>query len=123
MRIFAFISAAVLVTGAAAAPSGDPAAGQKLFRQNCSVCHSTKENAAPGVGPNLFGVLGRKAGSLPDYSFSKAMVAFGQVWEKKNLALYLANPATVVHGNKMGFPGLKDPQKIDDIIAYLETLK
>lgn len=105
---------------AAAAPTnikGDVAAGRQTFRK-CQACHSL----TPGknlVGPSLAGVLGRKAGSLPNYNYSTAMKNADIVWNEKTLDAYLADPQKIVPGNKMPFPGLKTEHDRTDIIAYM----
>ncbi|MDS7278882.1 hypothetical protein NXG15_29710, partial [Klebsiella pneumoniae] len=75
------------------------------------------------VGPNLFGVVGRSAGSLSNFAYSPAMKASGITWTNAKLAQYLAAPTTTIPGNKMPYAGLKQQTKLDDVIAYLDTLK
>ncbi len=119
-------------SGQAAAPSaqpasatitpgaGDPTAGRLVFRK-CQVCHSLE----PGkniLGPSLSGVMGRKAGSLPGYSYSPAMKGADITWDAKTLDQYLADPAKVVPGNKMPFPGLKTDHDRADVIAYVASV-
>jgi cytochrome c len=103
--------------------AADPAAGQKVFKSACAVCHSATAAAYPPIGPTLLGVLGRKAGSLAGFNYSTAMKNADLAWTDAKLAAYLSAPQSVVSGNKMGFAGLKDQTKIDDLIAYLATLK
>lgn len=116
--IFAFAATALSFTAAMAQA---PAASPPEFAQ-CKTCHSVKagENR---VGPSLAGVVGRKAGSVPKYTYSAANKAFGQVWTEALLDKYLTNPQAVVKGTKMAYPGQKDPAKRAKIIAYLKTLK
>ena len=120
-----FVIVAVAATAALGNPAyagGDPEAGKALFRSICTLCHSN----APGqnkVGPLLFGVVGRRSGSVPGYSYSDANKNFGIVWTVDVLDKYLISPQAVVPGTKMGYPGQKDDQKRADIIAYLATLK
>jgi cytochrome c len=115
-----FVSALVLPAGAARA--GDAEAGKQAFRSICSLCHDTAEGRNR-VGPSLFGVVGRKTGSVPGYSYSDANKNSGIVWTVAVLDRYLVAPQVVVPGTKMGYPGMKDDQKRADLIAYLETLK
>lgn len=75
------------------------------------------------MGPNLFGVVGRKAGSYPGYSYSGAMKSAGSVWTTSKLDAYLADPQKLVPGNNMPLAGISDPQQRADIAAYLATLK
>lgn len=104
--------------GAAAA---DPATGQSVFK-TCAACHAV-EPGKKKLGPSLHGVVGRKAGSVAGFNYSKAMKNAGHVWSEANLDAYLTNPRKFVPGNRMPFPGLKDAGKRADVIAYLATLK
>ncbi|SFG72495.1 c-type cytochrome [Methylobacterium gossipiicola] len=97
---------------------GDAAAGEKAFAP-CKACHNFEKN---GVGPTLKGVVGSKAGEGADgYAFSAALKASGITWDEANLHEWLTDPKKKVPGTKMVFPGIKDPKKVDDIIAYLKT--
>ncbi|MCP3466096.1 cytochrome c family protein [Bradyrhizobium sp. CCGUVB23] len=96
---------------------GDATAGRLVFRK-CQACHSTE----PGknmLGPSLAGVIGRKAGSEAGYNYSPAMKSADIVWSAQTLDQYLTDPAKVVPGNKMPFPGLKTDHDRADVIAYL----
>jgi len=123
------ISAAALVGAAAVAGIGALSAanvtpaGQKVFKSDCAVCHSDAEKGGATIGPRLYGVVGRKAGSVPGYKYSKAMQNAGMVWTEANLEKYIANPQKVVPGDKMPYGGLKDAAKRDALIKYLATLK
>lgn len=97
---------------------GDPERGKALY-QNCTSCHSIDEN---DIGPKHRGVVGRKAGTAPDYAYSAALKASGIVWDKVTLDRWLTNPSAMVPGTKMYFL-LPDPQVRADIIAYLAELK
>ena len=102
---------------ASPASGGDAAAGRLVFRK-CQVCHSLE----PGkniLGPSLAGIIGRKAGDEPGYSYSPAMKQENIVWNANTLDRYLADPQKMVPGNKMPFPGLKTEQDRADVIAYL----
>lgn len=88
----------------------------------CSVCHS----AEPGktlIGPSLFGVVGRAAGSVEGYAYSPAMKSSGITWTAETLDAFITSPHSVVAGTKMAYPGLHDAEKRADVIRYLETLK
>jgi cytochrome c len=98
---------------------GNPEAGEKDFVV-CRACHQIGPNAKNFVGPVLNGVVGRKAGTYPGYSYSEANKNSGITWTVPELEKYLANPQAVVPHTKMIFPGVKDPQKVKDIIAFLE---
>jgi cytochrome c len=97
----------------------DAAAGEKDFVV-CRVCHQIGPTAKNGVGPALNGVVGRKAGTYPGYSYSPANKNSNLTWNEETLEPYLANPQSVVKGTKMTFAGLKDPQKVKDVIAFLK---
>ena len=93
--------------------------GKQVF-QACAACHSDKPDA---LGPSLVGVIGRKAGSRDDFRYSNAMTRAGFNWDAGNLRQYLADPQAKVKGNRMPFSGLNDPKDVDDVIAYIGTLK
>jgi cytochrome c len=100
------------------AAAGDPAAGEKVFSV-CRACHQIGPGAKNMVGPNLSGVVGRKAGTEEGFNYSEANKGSGLTWDVPTLTKYLANPQEVVPHTKMLFPGLKDPQKVADVIAFL----
>ncbi|MDB5495996.1 MAG: Cytochrome c2 [Phenylobacterium sp.] len=108
-------------TGSATA--ADAARGQAVFGSQCSICHSNTRNGGVVVGPPLYGVVGRKAGSIPDFSYSSTMKAAGFVWTADQLRAYLPAPRRYLPNVKMTYPGLKNPTQLNDLIAYLETLK
>jgi cytochrome c len=102
------------------AQAQDAAAGQKDFVV-CRACHQIGPGAKNAVGPELNGVVGRKAGSVPGYQYSEANKSSGITWTKDELQKYLANPQAVVKGTKMIFPGFhNNTKKIDDVIAFLD---
>jgi len=88
----------------------------------CAVCHST-EKGKNLVGPSLFGVVGRKAGTEAGFAFSDANKNSGLTWDEKTLDTYLANPMKMVPGTKMTFAGLTDAAQRKEVIDYLKTLK
>jgi cytochrome c len=104
---------------ASAALAADADHGKQVF-QACAACHSDKPDA---LGPSLAGVVGRKAGSRDDFRYSNAMMRAGFNWDAGNLRQYLADPQAKVKGNRMPFSGLSDPKDLDDVIAYIGTLK
>lgn len=92
--------------------------GEAVFNRYCSVCHSLD----PGknkIGPSLAGVVGRRAGSVPDFSYSSANKGSGIVWTKEKLDEYLTDPQKMVPGTLMVFPGVKNPDERQALIAYL----
>ena len=112
-----FVLAAVSIAPAARA-AGDAAQGKAVFVQ-CRACHSLNEGQN-GVGPSLHGLLGRKAASLPDFRYSPSMQRSGLTWDEATLKRYLPDPQALVPGTKMTFVGIKDPEQLDDLIAYLK---
>jgi cytochrome c len=109
---------AVLCMGAPAYSAGDPAAGQKVFNK-CKTCHEV-DQPKNKVGPNLVGIIGRKAGSVADFKYSDAMKNSGVTWDDKTIAQYMKEPKSFIPGNKMTFAGLKSDQEIEDLLAYLK---
>ena len=128
MRRFVVTAAALLALSPLAAraqdaTAGDPAAGQRIFNQ-CRACHVIENNGRNGVGPNLHGVVGRRAASIENFRYSANMRQLGEqnhVWTEQNLHAYLRNPKDVAPQGIMSFPGLRQEQQINDVIAYLKT--
>ena len=116
------IVTAALVVSVSTSNAGDAAKGQALFVR-CAVCHTAQKGAPNRIGPNLFSVVGRTAGTLPGYSYSSAMAKAGIVWGADTLSRYLMGPSKVVQGTKMTFAGLSNQQQGEDVAAYLATLK
>ena len=113
--------AALSLTAGAALADGDAKAGATVFKK-CGACHIATE-ATNKVGPSLMGVVGRPVATAAGYSYSAAMKAFGagKTWDEATLTTYLADPRGVVKGTKMGFAGLKKPEDIANVIAYLKN--
>ncbi len=88
----------------------------------CAACHAVVAGKN-GVGPSLAGVFGRKAASLPDFSYSTAMKASGKVWDEATLDNFLTSPMAAVPGTHMSYMGQSDPAKRKAVIDYLKTLK
>lgn len=123
-RILKFVTLAIALAGGSSAnAAGDAAKGKSVFQAQCSTCHTVVAGKASGIGPNLYGVVGRTAGTLPRYQFSTAMKSAGFNWSEAQLRAYLQAPGNVVRGNKMPFAGLGGSQKLNDLVAYLGTLK
>jgi cytochrome c len=121
-RELAVIAAICSLSGAALAAEGDPAAGENVFKK-CKICHQIGEGAKNQVGPELNGIIGRKAGTAAGFSYSPAMKEAGDkglVWSDENLHKYTENPKDFVPKNKMAFVGLKQEKERDDVIAYLK---
>ena len=114
------LGALALMTSASASfAAGDPVAGEVKYKV-CRICHQIGENARNFVGPQLNGVVGRKAGSVSGYNYSDANRNSGITWDEATLAKYLHSPREVVPGTKMAFPGLDRDSDVANIIAYLE---
>ncbi|MTV37274.1 c-type cytochrome [Duganella radicis] len=109
----------LLLAGQAVA-AGDPKNGAFLFRR-CASCHAVGPYASAGYGPQLNGIVGRKAASTKDYKYSEAMKKSGLTWDEKTLAAYLRAPHDVVPGTSMRFWGIKDEQQVADLLSYLKT--
>ena len=109
--------------GQQACAAGDAAAGGKLFKRICGGCHQVGESARGSFGPQLNAIFGRASGSTADYVYSDAMKVARIVWTRETLTAYLADPKAVVPGTRMIFWGMSDAQKIDDVLAYLETFQ
>jgi cytochrome c len=122
LLVSAFLGAISVVgvrsASADAAPNGDAVHGKALY-QGCQACHSIDDN---DLGPRHRGVVGRRAGSVEDYSYSVALKNSGLIWDEATLDRWLTNPSALVPGTKMFFK-IDDPQARADIIAYLKELK
>lgn len=105
------------------AVAGEASAGANVFKTECSECHSVKEGRNK-KGPSLFGIVGRKAASLPDYHYSDALRGRTDwVWTPEQLHTYLSQPARRINpGTKMKYDGLDDAKQLDDLITYLGTV-
>jgi cytochrome c len=97
----------------------DVAAGEKVFVP-CKACHQLGEKAKNGVGPVLNGVIGRKAGTVEGYNYSPANKESGLTWDEATFRDYIKDPKAKVPGTKMVFAGIKDDQKITDLISFLK---
>lgn len=104
------------------APSAkDLAARGKLLFMRCAACHTVNAGGANKVGPNLSGVVGRKAGAAQGFKYSPAMSKAKVTWDETTLDKWLARPASVVPGTSMVFAGLAKPEDRKALIAYLKT--
>lgn len=111
-------------TETATAPSADIENGKTIVAQRCVACHAVnKDPGGPIAGPNLVGLIGRKAASQPDFTmYTPAMKAYDVVWTEKTLDEFLISPLTKVPNTLMPI-ALADKKERDDVIAYLATLK
>jgi cytochrome c len=118
-RVLLLLTAICLAPAAAAA--GDAARGERVF-QRCYSCHSVEEGETNLQGPNLRGVIGRRAGTLPGFEFSPPMTAAGRaglVWSAETLDRYLVDPEKMIPGTLMQAVRLEEAAERDDLIAYL----
>ncbi|MBI1391977.1 MAG: c-type cytochrome [Alphaproteobacteria bacterium] len=107
------------VNDAYAALTGDAAKGKRVFVK-CMSCHSVQEGQNR-VGPSLYNVVGREAGTVEGYNYSTANKSSGVTWTESNLFEYLEAPQEYIKGTKMVFPGLPSEQDRADVIAYLKN--
>jgi|TARA_Y100000590_G_C15685151_1_gene1001328 cytochrome c len=98
--------------------SASAADGAKVFKK-CAACHSIAQGGANKIGPALWGVLGRKAGAVSDYKYSKALVAYGKAWSVEEMNGFLIKPKDWIKGTKMSFAGLKNPKERAAVILYM----
>lgn len=114
-----WVCGAIYAASTCIANAQDPEAGEKVFAK-CRVCHQIGEGAKNSVGPELNGVVGRKAGTVEGYSYSAANKNSGLTWDEATLKEYLKNPRAKVPGTKMLFAGLDKEKDIDNAIAYMK---
>ncbi len=100
--------------------STSAAEGARVFKK-CSSCHSIAKEGKNKIGPKLFGVLGRRAGSISDYKYSKAMAAHGKVWSFEEMNSFLIKPKDWISGTKMQFLGLKNAKDRAAVILYMNS--
>ena len=99
---------------------GDLGHGEKVFKK-CSACHQIASGGKNMIGPNLWSVIGRTAGSVSDYKYSKAMVAYGKEWTFEEMNSYLIKPQAYVKGTKMAFAGLRKEKDRASVILFMNS--
>jgi len=99
--------------------AANPDHGKQVFAA-CAACHTEKPDA---LGPSLKGVVGRKSAALDDFRYSGPMRRANLTWDEATLKQFVADPQAKVAGTRMPFGGLSDPKDVDDVVAYLATLK
>ena len=99
---------------------GDLGHGEKVFKK-CSACHMIASGGKNMIGPNLWSVIGRTAGSVSDYKYSKAMVAYGKEWTFEEMNSYLIKPQAYVKGTKMAFAGLRKEKDRASVILFMNS--
>jgi cytochrome c len=119
------VAAATALPGAALAQSGDAAAGQRVFNQ-CRACHTADQGGRSTVGPNLWGIVDRRAASVQGFRYSanmRELAEGGLTWTDDRLRAYIGNPKSVVPRGSMSYVGLRNETQLNDLMAYLNTLK
>lgn len=113
----------ILLSMAVSAPAAaDPLPKPPAFAI-CSGCHVSKQGQTSTIGPNLFGVSLRKSGEYPGYSYSAAMKSAAVVWDRETLSAFVRDPKKTIPGTKMGYSGQMDPQKLQEVVDYVLSLK
>jgi cytochrome c len=113
------VSLLALTTTACAA---DAKRGEQAFAV-CQTCHTVNKGGGNGIGPNLFGIAGRKAASFAGFYYSPALKSSKIVWTNDKLKAWVMAPSKLAPGTRMTFAGVRDAARADDIVAYLDTLK
>jgi len=119
-------AAAGMIAGllATSAQAQDVAAGERLFKRYCGICHIAEKDSTRRLqGPNLFGLIGRKAGTIEGFRYTDANKNSGIVWSAETLDPYLADPREVIKGTTMAFVGVKKPDERKAIIEFLAAQK
>ncbi|MCA3265148.1 MAG: c-type cytochrome [Azospirillum sp.] len=122
------LAAAVIALGLpvltpAPAQAADAAAGEAAARRLCAACHIFTAEGRRGVGPTLFGLVGRKSGAVEGFRYSTANQNANVVWTPEVLDKYLMNPREFMPGTTMAFAGIRNETERANVIAYLQTLK
>jgi cytochrome c len=101
--------------------SANPTRGEAQFKK-CAACHTIDKGGAAGIGPNLYGIMGRAHAQAAGYDYSDALDATAsQRWDWEGMSAWLANPRKYIPGNKMSFAGIGKAQDRADLLAYLNT--
>lgn len=122
--LIALAPAAMLAASAASAQTAvtPEVRGKRLFLR-CRACHAVEPTAGNKIGPNLHGVMGRKAAAIPGFKFSAPLTKAGLTWNDKTMDAWLKKPSAVVPGTTMVFEGMPKPEDRAALIAYLKTLR
>ena len=116
--ILIIIGMILIILTVSIAYAADPVKGQKVFKK-CVACHSLQEGKNK-IGPSLYNLLGRKAGSVEGYKYSKVMKNSGVVWDEESLDKFLTKPRKFIPKTKMAFRGIKNKSLRDDLISFLK---
>lgn len=109
------------VLAAVGIAEAEPLDGERLFKQQCAVCHSVEPGKSV-VGPSLFAIIDRAAGSDSTFRYSRGLKESGLAWTVENLGAFIESPRKLVPGSNMAFAGERNVEKRNAIIAYLGTL-
>ena len=101
-------------------PTADPAKGADVFKK-CVACHTINQGGANGIGPNLWGALGKAHGHVPGFAYSDALKGVAGNWDFAGMDKWLASPRKYAPGTKMTFAGLSKPEDRANLIAYMNT--
>ncbi len=123
MTRLAPLAFALALGAALPAAAQDTEAGKRVFNQ-CRACHNIDQGGRNGVGPNLWAVVGRKAGIIEGFRYSASMkekAEAGLTWDEDTLRAYITNPKAVVPAGSMSYPGLRNEQQLNDLLAFLKA--
>jgi cytochrome c len=123
LRLLLPAVAALALGFAPSAQAQNADAGRTVFNQ-CRACHTIDAGGRNGVGPNLHGIVGRKAASIDGFRYSanmRELAEGGLTWDEANLRRYLTNPKDLVPRGSMAFAGIRNPQQLNDLIAFLSA--
>ena len=125
-QLYGLAAVTLLALSGPALAEGDATKGKAAFAK-CGICHQVGPGAKTLVGPELNGIVGRKAGSVADYPYSagmKKLAGEGYVWSEENIDKWIADPKAMIPDSPMAlaFPGIPDAGERADIIAYLKTV-
>jgi len=118
------VAASLAGTAQAADLIGDAAAGEQVYRQQCSACHQMGAGAVNGIGPHLNRVFDRRAGSIEGFNYSRSLLRMGEdglVWRLDTLDAYIENPRALVSGTSMAYRGLRNASQRADLLAYMRA--
>ncbi len=110
-------------SGTAAVEATETAAAPPAGFAQCRTCHTVEKDGRDGIGPNLWGVVGKSAGQKAGFAYSPAMKSSGLTWDNATLDIYLKEPMKTVPGTKMAYAGLRNDAQRAEVIAYLDSLK
>lgn len=113
----AVLGALLFLLLSSGARAEDPGAAEL---QKCKICHSLDKGGSNRVGPNLYGIFGRKAGSVTGFAYSDAVKNSGIVWDDDTLAKFLRDPRGSLPSNRMSFPGIKDDATLQTLLQSLK---